>query len=109
MKTAEEYETIARKFYLRYVNYAMFIEGLVGGKSLSEVGDFEKRPVLTEKPENEEDEENVSCCCCLLPSFWSKEKEEKEEKGKEATVKGSNTERESDADTERKRFAIQAP
>jgi hypothetical protein len=40
IKTAQEYETLAKKYSLRYINYPIFIEALTSGKPIEEVPDF---------------------------------------------------------------------
>ena len=47
LKTVEEYESIANKYHLRYINYDIVIQNIKNGKSVDEVGDFSTRPLVT--------------------------------------------------------------
>ena len=47
LKTAEEYESIAKKYHLRYINYDIVIQGIKNGKSVDEVEDLSTRPLVT--------------------------------------------------------------
>ena len=62
LKTPDEYQHIAQKYYLRYVNYEMMIEGIKNGKLVTQIGDISARPILS--IDTEEEEEEQSCCCC---------------------------------------------
>ena len=46
LKTPEEYDLVAKKFYMRYVNYEVFISGIVEGKSEKETGDYLTKPLI---------------------------------------------------------------
>lgn len=35
LKTPEQYSATAKKYHLRYVNYPLFIEGVIKGKSIT--------------------------------------------------------------------------
>jgi|JI9StandDraft_1071089.scaffolds.fasta_scaffold126973_2 hypothetical protein len=75
LKTPEEYSAIAKKYYLRYVNYPMFIEGIEKSKTAEEVGDFLIKPI---KADTDDDED---ACCCSCFSFMFSKVEEKSSKG----------------------------
>ena len=87
LKTPDEYQHIAQKYYLRYVNYEMMIEGIKNGKLVTQIGDISARPILS--IDTEEEEEEQSCCCCPYSFFeWKyepkrKERSEPSEKRKE--------------------------
>jgi ankyrin repeat protein len=66
VKSAEEYEQVAKKYFLKYVNYEMFIEAIKNGKPQNEAGDFLTRPMT---PVDTEKEEEVCCGCCPLAWF----------------------------------------
>ena len=92
LKTAEEYDKIAKKYYLRYVNYEMVIQGLKEGKSAKELGDFEIRP-LTPIDSDEEEEEDLCCWCCCPMKWFTAERREKKGKKKEIENPEKETER----------------
>lgn len=90
LKSPDEYEQMAKKYFLRYVNYPVVIEGITSGKSVVEVGDFLTRPVKTVDPDDME----TCCWCCVCPWFGSQKSEKEKEKS-------------SDVETDRKRLSHQ--
>ena len=83
LKTSDEYQQIAQKYFLRYVNYDMMIEGLTSCTPADKLGDILTRPII---PKDEEEQEEICCWCCFPISVfeWKNKGKKAEKSGQEA-------------------------
>ena len=61
LKSAKEYEELARKLLVRYVHYGIFLDGIICGTREEDISDYQTKP----RSEAESDDEDCCGCCAF--------------------------------------------